>query len=236
MKVTFLQIKLFTYFCCVVALTCTASGQSPTLPPDATSPTAIPDVSVTPAAVAAPSLTPIATPVPVATLAPSVAPSPDTDEDFDKAIERKIQGHLDAAFDGNKSHGFNEENLWWIPLVVFISLFAFFGTPVAVVATIMYFSFSKSRALHKTVRMMVEKGQPVPESLLNPPPIVRQRSDLRRGVVLLMVGAGLMIFFGAVNAWEGGVWSLGIIPFMIGLGYLLVWKLDIHRGESSPKV
>ena len=35
-----------------------------------------------------------------------------------------------------------------------------------------------------------------------------------------------MIFFGAVNDWEGGSWAIGIIPFLIGLGYLLVWKLE----------
>ena len=105
----------------------------------------------------------------------------------------------------------------WIAIpIVLIVFIAIFGAPVMIVAVIMYFSFSKSRALHKTVRMMVEKGQPVPEALLNPPPVTRQRSDLRRGVVLLMVGAGLMIFFGACNDWEGGAWSLGIIPFLIG--------------------
>ena len=83
--------------------------------------------------------------------------------------------------------------------------------------------------------MMVEKGQPVPEALLNPPPVVRQRSDLRRGVTLLMIGAGLIVFFGAVNDWEGGVWSLGIIPFLIGLGYLLVWRLDVRKGRAFPE-
>ena len=81
---------------------------------------------------------------------------------------------------------------------------------------------------------MVEKGQPVPEALLNPPPPIRQRSDLRRGVVLLMVGLGLTVFFGAVNDWENGVWSLGIIPFLIGAGYLLVWRLDVRKTDTAP--
>jgi hypothetical protein len=83
---------------------------------------------------------------------------------------------------------------------------------------------------------MVEKGQPVPEALLNPPPVVRQRSDLRRGIILLSVGAGLMVLLGALNDWEGGAWSIGFIPFIIGLGYLLVWRLDVHKEEASPKV
>jgi hypothetical protein len=49
-----------------------------------------------------------------------------------------------------------------------------------------------------------------------------------------MVGFGLMIFFGAVNDWEGGSWSLGIIPFLIGAGYLLVWKLEARKDKLPP--
>jgi hypothetical protein len=120
-----------------------------------------------------------------------------------------------------------------IPIVA-ITLLTVFGAPVLIVGLIMYFSFSKSRNLNRTVRMMVEKGQPVPEALLNPPPAQRQRSDLRRGVVLTMIGIGLMAFFGAVNDWEGGSWTLGLIPFLIGVGYLLVWKLDTKKDNPPP--
>jgi hypothetical protein len=120
-----------------------------------------------------------------------------------------------------------------VPIVA-ITLLTVFGAPVLIVGLILYFSFSRSRALHRTVRMMVEKGQPVPAALLNPPPALRQRSDLRRGVVLTMIGLGLMVFFGAVNDWEGGAWTLGLIPFLIGAGYLLVWKLDTKKDNPSP--
>jgi len=82
---------------------------------------------------------------------------------------------------------------------------------------------------------LAEKGQPIPPALLAPPtPAVRQRSDMRRGVVLCMVGLGLMLFFGAVNAWEGGSWAIGVIPFVIGLGYLLVWKLEGEKKNEIP--
>ena len=86
--------------------------------------------------------------------------------------------------------------------------------------------------MHKTIRMMVEKGQPVPAALLNPPQAVRKRSDMRRGVVLVMIGLGLMVFLAAVNDGEGGSWALGVIPFLIGAGYLLVWKLE---GKSTDE-
>ena len=120
-----------------------------------------------------------------------------------------------------------------IPIVAIVFL-TIFGAPVLIVGLILYFSFSRQRALHRTVRMMVEKGQPVPEALLNPPPAQRQRSDVRRGVILTMIGVGLMVFLAAANDWEGGAWTLGFIPFLIGVGYLLVWKLDTKKDNPPP--
>jgi len=241
MKITFFKFKLFSYFCAIV-FACAAHGQDATVTPDPAIPgmtpaTSVPDTQATISPVAA---VPSATVAPSATAAPVVAPSanPDTEEDFDKAIERKIRKHFKVDFDGGHSgdHSPGDDVPWIAIPIVLIVFLTIFGLPVAIVGLIMYFSFSKSRAMHKTVRMMVEKGQPVPEALLNPPPVVRQRSDLRRGVTLLMIGAGLIVFFGAVNDWDGGVWSLGIIPFLIGLGYLLVWRLDVRKEEPSPKV
>jgi hypothetical protein len=207
---------------CALGLALPAWSQTPTVSPEAS-------LANTPAVTAVPSVTPIASVSPAAT----VAATPDSDEDIDRWVEKKIQKHLNFTVDGD--HHSVDEDMPWIAIpIVLIVFLAIFGTPIMIVALIMYFSFSKSRALHRTVRMMVEKGQPVPEALLNPPPVIRQRSDLRRGVVLLMVGLGLMIFFGALNDWEGGIWSLGIIPFLIGAGYLLVWRLDVRRSEELP--
>ena len=121
-----------------------------------------------------------------------------------------------------------------IPIVA-ITMFTIFGAPVLIVAFIMYFGFSKSRMQHRTIRMLAEKGQPIPAELLAPPtPTVRQRSDMRRGIVLVMVGIALMICFGAWNDWEGGAWAIGVIPFVIGLGYLLVWKLEGGKKNEIP--
>jgi hypothetical protein len=198
-----------------------AWSQTPTVSPEAS-------VATTPGAVLTPS--PIATASP----ATSVSSTSDNDEDFDSKIEKKLKKHLNFTIDGDH-HSMDDDMPWIAVPIVLIVFLAIFGTPVMIVGLIMYFGFSKSRALQRTVRMMVEKGQPVPEALLNPPPVVRQRSDLRRGVVLLMIGLGATIFFGAVNDWENGVWSLGIIPFLIGAGYLLVWRLDVRRDEPSRK-
>ncbi|MEP7015861.1 MAG: DUF6249 domain-containing protein [Verrucomicrobiota bacterium] len=179
---------------------------------------------------------------PVASVSPAnaVSPSP-TESDLERSIKHKTKRHhfgihIDPDKD-NESIGVHGDDD--IPRAVFpivaVVMMAVFGAPVAIVAVILYFSMSRSRQLHKTVRMMVEKGQEVPAALLAPPPpAVRQRSDMRRGVVLMMVGIGLMVFFGAVNDWDGGAWALGIIPFLIGAGYLLVWKLEGNKKDIPP--
>ena len=183
---------------------------------------------------------PASSPVASATVSPA-SPSPADQDDLEKAIEKKVKKHFNFTIgdhDSDKDHKWNPshddvpENVIPIVAVVFFSIF---GAPVLIVAVIMYFTFSRNRMMHRTIRMMVEKGQPVPPALLAPPaPAVRQRSDMRRGVVLVMVGIGLMLFFAAVNDWGGGAWAIGVIPFVVGLGYLLVWKLEGGRKNEIP--
>jgi hypothetical protein len=182
------------------------------------------------------SLAPVGTVSPGATIAPATAVSPartTTSDDLQSRIEKKVRKHLNVS--ANDDAVGHDSDVPWIAIpIVTIVFLTIFGTPILIVAVILYFSFSKTRALHRTVRLMVEKGQPVPEALLNPPPAQRQRSDMRRGVVLVMVGLGLMLFFAAVNDWEGGAWSIGLIPFLIGAGYLLVWKLEGKKDNLPP--
>src|SRR5436309_15768988 len=187
-----------------------------------------------------PSVSPIAS-TPAATATASATSTPASK--IEQSIRKKHKTHFGFTIDDHDKDldaldRLGEKNSEDIPEfvipIVAITLLTVFGAPVLIVGLIMYFSFSRSRALQKTVRMMVEKGQPVPEALLNPPPAQRQRSDLRRGVVLSMIGLGLMMFLGAVNDWEGGSWTIGLIPFLIGAGYLLVWKLDTKKDIPPP--
>jgi hypothetical protein len=186
----------------------------------------------------APTASPMAnTPAATATISATSAPA----SKIEQSIRKKQKKHFGFTIDNhdtdldNLTHGKSHDDIpaLVVPIVA-ITLLTVFGAPVLIVGLIMYFSFSRQRALHRTVRMMVEKGQPVPEALLNPPPAQRQRSDLRRGVILTMIGVGLMAFLAAANDWEGGSWTLGLIPFLIGAGYLLVWKLDTKKDNPPP--
>src|SRR5437899_10227869 len=186
----------------------------------------------TPSPIASPPAT-TATPAPTASVSSS-----DLAERIHQKLAKKFRGQHGVIINEGEH---NEDadlrkmrEFVAIPIVAIVFL-SIFGAPVLIVIMIGMFALLISRTRQRTIRMMVEKGQPVPAELLAPTKrAVRQRSDVRRGVIWTMIGLGAMIFFGAVNDWEGGTWSLGLIPFLIGLGYFIVWKLEGEQDVAPP--
>jgi hypothetical protein len=101
--------------------------------------------------------------------------------------------------------------------------------PVGIVAIVLTFRYRRQKLTHETMRLMIEKGLPVPTELVNPPPPVKPpKSDLRRGLIWLAVGIGLTIFL--LKTFEdSGLWALGLIPAFIGVAYLLCWGIGLAR-------
>ena len=224
--------KLILLCICFGALAISLPGQTPTTPPGA-SPSAA--AATATATATATTTTTTATPAPITSASPS-----DLADRIHRKLEKKFRGHHGIIIDGSDHEGADHEKskdeipAMVIPLVGIVFL-TIFGAPVAIVIAVGLFALIGSRMRQRTIRMMVEKGQPVPAELLEPATRgVRQRSDVRRGVVWTMVGLGLMIWLGAINDWEGGVWSFGLIPFLIGLGYLMVWKLEGKKSVPPP--
>jgi Domain of unknown function (DUF6249) len=189
----------------------------------------------------APTASPVASPAAASpTATPNAAGAIASPSDLADRIQRDVEKHLGGRKHGIIIEGEDHESAkddipaMVIPLVGIVFL-TIFGAPVLIVVAIGIFALLVSRSRQRTIRMMVEKGQPVPAELLAPHArTMRQRSDVRRGVIWSMVGLGLIIFFGAVNDWQEGVWSIGLIPFLIGLGYLLVWKLEGKKNVPPP--
>jgi len=209
--------KLILLCICSTALAISVFAQAPTASPIASPP----------------AVTPTVTP----TASGSVSPS-DLADKIHQKLQKKFRGHHGITIDaGDKDEDADLRKMRdfiAIPIVAIVFL-SIFGAPVLIVIMIGMFTLLVSRMRQRTIRMMVEKGQPIPAELLAPATrAVRQRSDVRRGVVWTMVGVGLMVWLGAVNDWEGGAWSFGLIPFLIGLGYLMVWKLEGKKNVPPP--
>jgi Domain of unknown function (DUF6249) len=200
---------------------------------------------------ASPALT--ATATPTASVSPAVSattsPANQFADQIKQRVERKFKhGKFALTIDDDgKTKAETEsdgEDHGDIPLTVLpiaiIAILSVFGFPVAIVAVIMFSNWARNRSLHKTVRMMVEKGQPIPPALFATPAAVsaatglRPWYDLRRGIVLMAIGVGIIMFFGISAGWDEGVWALGLIPGLIGAGYILAWRLA-YREEKELK-
>jgi Domain of unknown function (DUF6249) len=226
--------KLFLLCMCSLGLYGSLFPQTPTESP-IVSPTAATAVT---AATAATSIVASASTPTAAPSATSGSVSSDLADKIHRKLEKKLGHKHGIIIDGSDKDDDADleqmRNLVAIPIVAIVFL-SIFGAPVLIVIMVGLISLSATRMRQRTIRMMVEKGQPVPAELLVPATRgLRRRSDVRRGVVWTMIGFGLMIWLAAVNDWEGGAWSFGLIPFLIGLGYLIVWKLENKKDIPPP--
>jgi hypothetical protein len=230
--------KLILLFICSIVLAgnylfAQVTSETPIASPTAGTATAATAATAATTATTSPTFT--ATAAPGAT-ASSV--SSDLAEKIHRKLEKKLGGKHGIIIDtGDKDEDADlakMRDFIAIPIVAIVFM-SIFGAPVLIVLVIGMFALIGNRMRQRTIRMMVEKGQPVPAELLAPVTRgVRRRSDVRRGVVWTMVGLGLMIWIAAVNDWEGGAWSFGLIPFLIGIGYLIIWKLEGKKDIPPP--
>ncbi len=119
-----------------------------------------------------------------------------------------------------------------------IAILAVFGMPVAIVGMFFYFRHRKNKMLHETLRAMVEKGVPIPPELLREQDVdqpmsgqtgasshlMRQRLDLRNGLILVAVGAGVTILAG----------KPGLIVLFIGIAMLISAMIERKRQSNQP--
>ena len=114
-----------------------------------------------------------------------------------------------------------------IPLVVPAVTY---GAIIAIVAIVFYFRYRAQQMRQELYKTYIEKGEPIPEALLGRPAPQARNGDLRRGLVLLAGGFGLSValFF----AQERDAVGFGLIPALIGIAYLVVWKVERSSPES----
>jgi hypothetical protein len=104
-----------------------------------------------------------------------------------------------------------------------------FFTTLAIIVAVMHFRSRAEQGRHAMVRFMVEQGRDVPKELLAPPR--RPSSLLLRGLVLLAAGIGLGIAL--LLAGERDVAGFGIIPALIGLAFLVTWRVESGHQRAA---
>ena len=111
----------------------------------------------------------------------------------------------------------------FIPLVVMTA-------PVVIVLILLRYRQQQTQARYRTLLELADKGVALPSQLLVEPDVAH--SERRRALVLIGAGLGLMAMFLALpGQFDNGLsahslWGLGLLPLMIGLGYLASWWLN----------
>jgi Domain of unknown function (DUF6249) len=117
-------------------------------------------------------------------------------------------------------------------VVALLAVILIFGTPIIIVIAILIHKAKRTQRIHQTVIALAEKGLPIPPDLFVDKPSADGTSPLQKGVVLIAVGAGLTIFFLSLPD-RHAPWGVGMIPLLIGVGYLIVWKLEGKKGDKA---
>lgn len=111
----------------------------------------------------------------------------------------------------------------FIPFVVMLG-------PVLIVLILMRYRSRQTQARYRMLLQLAEKGVELPPQLLVEPQVAY--SERRRALVLISAGLGLMLTLlvlpGHIDNGQsiGSLWGLGLLPLMIGLGYLASWWLN----------
>jgi|GEM_PF-1224272 len=193
-----------------------------------TQPPALPVPPSTPVLASSPNPEPAAKPSPSASASPAAASAAPSNANVDY-LKAFADANVASLKIGQQRHS-NDTLLGALALLIpIVVLLGFFAT-VTVIAWLGVAAQDRQRRLtHETIRLMIEKGQPVPPELFLNPKIARPRNDLRRGVVLIAVGAGCVVMFLAHH--QHGIWGLGVIPLLMGIGYIIVYKI---QGSEKP--
>ncbi len=94
-----------------------------------------------------------------------------------------------------------------------------FAFTLLIVLALMAFRRAQEHERYETMRRLIDKGAEIPKELLGV--VAKEGSDLRRGVVFISLGIGLVVF-----VVSGSGWGLGAVFICLGIGYLLSGRME----------
>ena len=124
-------------------------------------------------------------------------------------------------------------------MVPIFGIIGVFFVPAAVIILIVWFKSNEKRNRQRLQAELyakaLEKGQPIPSDFFAEP--IKKRNPLNTGIICIAVGIGISLFIwlGATSAarldTNAGAFfiswtSLGIIPFLVGVAYVIIHFLE----------
>ena len=100
-----------------------------------------------------------------------------------------------------------------------------FGLPFTIIALILFYKHRKRRQRMELVSKFIDAGKEVPKEILKDvTDIDSTDNSLKKGIRLIGVSTGVLLFLGILVGW--GIASVALIPLFIGIARVVSWKLS----------
>ncbi|MCX4245830.1 DUF6249 domain-containing protein [Paraliomyxa miuraensis] len=107
--------------------------------------------------------------------------------------------------------------------------FAFLGLAAVVVIAIGRMRLATEQRRLEVARHLIERGFEPPDGMFTAP----ARRDLRKGVVLVFAGLGLLV--AGMMLGDRGMAAGGLVPAFIGIGYLVSYRLATAEAHEPSR-
>ena len=145
----------------------------------------------------------------------------DDDWDSDDPVEKGVGKMLEKIFSDSAV-------VPGMVIAIIAIVIIFLLAPLLIIIAIFYFVNKNRKEKMKLAQMAMEKGQPIPDELLNNVPD-EVSDEYQKGMRQCFVGVGLMIFLYFAAGTIG--FGIGALVFCIGLGKVLAAK---SVGKRTP--
>ena len=120
-------------------------------------------------------------------------------------------------------------------IVAALSILLIFGTPIMLVAAVLYASHRKRRLARDMASEFLASGQPVPPEVWKGfAGDTSPRSNLHKGMIMLGASAGVFVCFWLIGSMKAAY--LALIPLCIGIAQLLIWILEKPRKKDQENI
>jgi hypothetical protein len=86
-----------------------------------------------------------------------------------------------------------------------------------------YFNFRKTKSFHRLIENFINKDKEIPSNIILS--TYQTKSDIQKSIILIATGIGLSIVLLLLGI-GGRIWSIGLIPIIIGFGYFIASRLE----------
>jgi len=117
-------------------------------------------------------------------------------------------------------------------IIGILAITLIFGGPIIIVGLVLFSRYRRRKLLHESMNKLIDSGRDIPDNLFNEIEGTNDHDQsLRKGMTSTGLGIAVIISLSLIA--DPTIGSLGLIPLMIGLAHLLIWKVNSNRTQSQ---